>query len=296
MKDHAKFTAEVAKGINIKESNVELKLLIPLKSAQEHLIFLSSNQGEKVNVFLGDPQGSFDFGDEDPMYQKLTGRYVTTDGSGVVTKVEKPKGEDEDENQQKLFDQVSEQGDEGDGVKPAGDSSVDGSELEEPAGGKQPDEPGKEEPGLSEDVPEWMKEGSGADGGEMKFTDDGQQDPEGGASAEDDAGGEMDFTGNDSGQDPNDPEDELTDYEREIMGESEAEISKEALEEFIINQAPTFEDIPFDFPTLLKQRKEESKTWMQIAKEAGVPSSQISSKYSLYKKRVEKLMKGGGAA
>jgi N-glycosylase/DNA lyase len=80
------------------------------------------------------------------------------------------------------------------------------------------------------------------------------------------------------------------------MGESEAEISKEALEEFIINHAPIFEDIPFDFPTLLKKRKEESKTWMQIAKEAGVPSSQISSKYSLYKKRVEKLMRDGGAA
>ncbi|WP_187377853.1 hypothetical protein [Paenibacillus senegalimassiliensis] len=76
----------------------------------------------------------------------------------------------------------------------------------------------------------------------------------------------------------------------------EVEISKEALEEFIINKAPVFEDIPFDFPTLLKQRKEESKTWMQIAKEAGVPSLQISSKYSAYKKRVEKLMKDGGAA
>lgn len=260
--NHAEFMAEIAKGINIKESNVELKLLIPLKSAQEHLIFLSSNQGEQVHVFLGDPQVSFDFGDEDPMYQKLTGRYVTTDGSGVVTKVENPDGQEDDENQQTLFGQdLEQQGD-----------FAGGEQLgEAPAGGvdaADPEQAGSEN-GLGEDLPEWM-------------TDEGN------------AGREMDFTDNSNSQESDNPEDDLTDYELEIMGE--AEISKEALEEFIINQAPTFEDIPFDFPTLLKKRKEESKTWMQIAKEAGVPSSQISSKYSLYKKRVEKLMRDGGAA
>ncbi|MCM3699221.1 hypothetical protein [Paenibacillus macerans] len=263
--NHAKFMAEIAKGINIKESNVELKLLIPLKDAQKHLIFLSSNQGEPVHVFLGDPQVSFNFSDEeeDAMYQKVTGRYVTTDSSGVVTKVEKPDNQEDDENQQTLFGQDLEQ---------KGDSAGE-QEGDTPAGGDGVDVPGQEEsdPGLSEDLPDWMTGG-------------------------DDAGGEIDFTDSGSGQEPDDPEDELTDYKREIMGESEAEISKEALEEYIISQAPTFEDIPFDFPTLLKQRKEESKTWMQIAKEAGVPSSQISSKYSLYKKRVEKLMRGGGVA
>lgn len=153
------------------------------------------------------------------------------------------------------------------GEEQKGDSTVSEPEGDAPEGDgdSDPDQAGS---GLDEEVPDWMTDGHG--GGEMDFTDDG------------------------SGHESGNPEEELNDYEREIMGEGE--ISKEALEEFIINQAPTFEDIPFDFPALLKQRKEGSKTWMQIAKEVGVPSSQISSKYSAYKKRVEKLMRDGGAA
>lgn len=246
--NYAKFTATMGKGFKVGESDVEIKLTLPLKVVQEHFMFLSTNQGEKINVFLGDPQVAFDFGeDEDAMYQKFTGRYVTTDGSGVVTKVEKPDEQD-DENQQSLFDQDLER---------ESNPTVD-----------EASRPEQDGTGLDSDVPDWM-------------SDEGK--------------GELDFTEDGSSQEPGDSS-ESTDYEREIMGEFEAEISKEALEEFIINQAPTFEDIPFDFPTLLKKRKEESKTWMQIAKEAGVPSSQISSKYSLYKKRVEKLMRDGGAA
>ncbi|MEK5162042.1 hypothetical protein NYE69_06825 [Paenibacillus sp. FSL R5-0527] len=259
MEDYAKFTAEIAKGINIKESNVELKLLIPLKSAQEHLIFLSSNQGEKINVFLGDPQGSFDFGDEDPMYQKLTGRFVTTDQSGVVTKVEKPEGQEDDENEQTLFGQDLENED---------GSTAGEQEGAAPAGGEDAGDPGQTElgSGLGENVPEWMTDGGDSVEGEMDFTDDGgQHDPEAGTPAGGDPAGEV-------------------------------EIGKEELEEYILNQQPVFEDIPFDFPQLLKRRKSEGKTWMQIAQEAGVSSSQISSKYSEYKKRVTKMMKDGGAA
>lgn len=52
MKDHAKFTGEIAKGIKIGESSVEVKLLIPLKAALPHLLFLSSNQGKKLTYSL----------------------------------------------------------------------------------------------------------------------------------------------------------------------------------------------------------------------------------------------------
>lgn len=256
MKNHAKFTAEIAKGISIKETNVEVKLLIPLKSAQEHLVFLSSNQGEKVNVFLGDPQAALGFGeDEDAMYQKYTGRYVTADSSGVVTKVENPDGENEDKNQQKLFDQNLKHEDDGandeqDGGEPGGENT---SEQEKPSSG------------LDGDVSDWMTDGGDNGGQEMDFTEqDDQTDGEG---------------------------DEL-----KQEAEAAAEIDKEQLEEFILKEQPKFEDIPFDFPQFLKCRKEEGKTWMEIAKEAGVPSSQISSKYAVYKKRVTRMMKDGGAA
>ncbi len=254
--NRAKFMAEIAKGINIKESNVELKLLIPLKSAQEHLIFLSSNQGEQVHVFLGDPQVSFDFGDEDPMYQKLTGRYVTTDGSGVVTKVEKPDGQDEDENQQDLFDQGSEQG--------GGAGEQEGAAH---AGGEDTGDPSQTEKGsgLGEDVPEWMSEGGDSGVGEMDFTDDGgQHDPEVGASDAGDSAGD-------------------------------AEISKEELEEFILQNRPTFPDIDLDFPSFIEKRR-QGITWLNISKEVGISSSQISTKYKKYKDYVKKLMVGGGAA
>ncbi|OAB34144.1 hypothetical protein [Paenibacillus glacialis] len=73
-------------------------------------------------------------------------------------------------------------------------------------------------------------------------------------------------------------------------------IDKDELEHYILTNRPTFEDIPFDFPSLLKQRKEDGKTWMDISRETGVPSTQISSKYSAYKKRVTQMMKDGGAA
>ncbi|MUG45501.1 hypothetical protein GNP95_10925 [Paenibacillus woosongensis] len=246
MKNHAKFTAEIAKGISIKETNVEVKLLIPLKSAQEHLVFLSSNQGEKINVFLGDPQAALDFGeDEDAMYQKYTGRYVTTDSSGVVTKVEKPDGEEEDENQQQLFEAGLEQGD---------------------------DEPDEYEQELlnamdqqnNSDIPDWMQDESTSDQ-EMDFGEQSEQNGE-------------------------------PSHEAAVDSETVPEVDKKQLEEFILKEQPMFEDIPFDFPQFLKRRKEEGKTWIEIAKEAGVPSSQINSKYVVYKKRVTKMMKDGGAA
>jgi transcriptional antiterminator len=97
MKDHAKFTGEIAKGIKIGESSVEVKLLIPLKAALPHLLFLSSNQGEEVNVFLGDPQAAFDFSEEDEVYREVTGRRVTTDASGIVMSTEKLGEEDPDQ-------------------------------------------------------------------------------------------------------------------------------------------------------------------------------------------------------
>lgn len=263
MQDHAKFTAEIAKGINIKESNVELKLLIPLKAAQDYLIFLSSNQGEKVNVFLGDPQGSFDFGndEEDAMYQKFTGRYVTTDSSGVVTKVEKPDGQEDDEHQQTLFGQELE----GD---PAASEPGDAPEGD--------DDPDQADSGLNEDVPDWMTDGDGA--------------------------GEMDFTEGGNSQEPGAPEDELTEYEREIMGDSAgdqsdaaAEISKEQLEEYILQNRPVIPDMEFDFPELLEKRY-QGTTWLTLSRELGVSSGQLSTKFKKYKEEVEKLMKGNGVA
>ncbi|MCP3807155.1 hypothetical protein NLX78_07900 [Paenibacillus sp. Lou8.1] len=78
--------------------------------------------------------------------------------------------------------------------------------------------------------------------------------------------------------------------------DSETAVDKEELEEYILKVRPTFDDIPVDFPTLLQQRREEGKTWMQIAKSIGLTSGQITTKWTAYKKMVAKQMKNGGAA
>jgi hypothetical protein len=275
MADHAKFTAEISKGINIKESNVEVKLLIPLKTAQQHLIFLSSNQGEKVNVFLGDPQVSMNFSDEeeDAMYQKFTGRYVTTDASGVVTKVEE---KEEDENQVELFDENGEPV-----IASEGQEDVEGGNTDET---DQQDDEGTAEgategdgDGLGDDLPDWMKDGNGP---EMNFDKDGQGSP---------TPEEHDEHEQPAGEtEPGQPE-------GEEQQEATGEITKEQLEEYILNLKPSFPDIDLDFPNLVEKRR-NGETWLGLSQQLGIPSSQLSSKYRKYKDKVKDLMQGAGVA
>jgi hypothetical protein len=132
------------------------------------------------------------------------------------------------------------------------------------------------------------------------------------------AGAETDKQSGDEGEDPDGDaesrdreEDDIADMDNssneEVSGENqndgtadgpsgEAEVSKEALEAFILETRPIFEDISLDFPTLLQQRREEGKTWMQIATSIGLTSGQLTTKWSAYKKKVAKQMKNGGAA
>lgn len=273
MKDYAKFTGELAKGIKIGESSVEVKLLIPLKAALPHLLFLSSNQGEEVNVFLGDPQAAFDFGDEEDEWIRANlGRRVTTDASGVVTNIEKREGEDP--NQANLFDQQEgadrEQADTAEGeVLP---DQVEGTE-------KQEGEPtGEVEPGDAEQSLKPLEE-------EVQFNG-GPAEGEGGSEGQ--TGAVVEEVSNE-GQDP-----EGTDAPEEV--------SKDALEAFILTNRPVYDDIEIDgtpilFPELLQERLELNKTWKEIAQEKEVSPSVLSAKWGAYKKRVErKMMKGGGGA
>lgn len=47
IKDYAKFSATIAKGIKVGDADVEVKLLVPLRVMQENFLFLSSNQGKR---------------------------------------------------------------------------------------------------------------------------------------------------------------------------------------------------------------------------------------------------------
>ena len=270
-KDFAKLTGELAKGIKIGESTIEIKLTFPLKAALQHLVFLSNNQGEELNVFLGDPQMSFDFDeDEEDMYRIYRGgRRVTADASGVVTSVEESK----DENQAEL--DLEESGSEGD----AEHSDV---QAEDPAGDRPP---AAEEDELNDYEKEVMGEGSKQEGSDLPewMQQEQQQEQSGGQ--------EMIFEESDE-----DPADNNVSEAEETQASSDEEISKDELEQFILNERPTFDELPFDFPMFLEKRLIEGKTWSEISRIAGITSSQLQPKWRKYKEMVTKMMKDGGAA
>ncbi|MEK3762649.1 hypothetical protein MKZ07_30160 [Paenibacillus sp. FSL P4-0338] len=274
IKDYAKFSATVAKGIKVGDTEVEIKLLLPLRVMQENFLFLSSNQGEKINVFMGDPQAAFDFGEEDgEIYREVTGRRVTTDASGVVVDIEQREGNDP--NQVLLFDQEGEGGTVGEGSEPDGASDTE--QTEEQSEGQQDgteNEPKHVDGDQNESLePEWLNGEGGGSGAE------------GGSAAGENVGEEKQG----EGQNPegtNAPE----------------EVSKDALEAFILTNRPIYDDIEIDgtpilFPELLQERLELNKTWKEIAQEKEVSPSVLSAKWGAYKKRVErKMMKGDGGA
>lgn len=85
------------------------------------------------------------------------------------------------------------------------------------------------------------------------------------------------------------------------VNKTQATTTKEQVEEFILSgQAPLFEEIPYDFPTLFK-RKQEGETWLQIANSMGETSSKITGAWTKYKKLITEHLKktngdGQGAA
>lgn len=283
--DFAKFMATTDKKIVFGDKDVELKLTIPHKVAQQNLQFLTGCLNKEIHVILGDPQAAFDFDDEerDDMYRKWNGHRVTTDQSGVVTKIEKPGDEPEqDENQAQMF------GPNGEPIQPqepTGDVQESENENEQstvtPTDGEDPGTDPNDPYGDNDDIPDWMKEGGDDQSGSK----------------------EMDFSSEESQGDEQPADQQQEEKQDPPAGEKDsapAEIGKEELELFILNQRPIFDDIKFadgpaDFPALLQQRKVEGKTWLEISKEMNIPSSQISSKFNAYKKRVTKMMQDGVA-
>ncbi|APQ57687.1 hypothetical protein VK72_02375 [Paenibacillus polymyxa] len=281
-KDYAKFSGEIAKGIKIGESSVELKLLIPMKQALPHLIFLSENQGEELLVHIGDPQASFDFDDEerDDMYRKWTGRRATADASGIVTSIEQ-----RDENQAEMFgpQQVGDNppAEEGQGEQEGrGEQEQDGQNTQDGQTGQQPDD--KEGEGTFDDIPEWMREV-----GDDQESKTGEEDGEPG---DDSAPREMNF-----GEDESGGTAEGSDQEPEAS-DTVAEIGKEALEEYILENRPVFEDLTLDFPALYEQKRNEGITWRDIAVGVGMTTGQLNTQLTKYKGRVKEQMVAGGVA
>ncbi|MCM3206413.1 hypothetical protein [Paenibacillus illinoisensis] len=290
-----KFTAEVAKGISVGTKDVTIKLLIPLAAVESRLSSLAKLQEKEVMVYLGDPQAAFDFEDEDdrdPMYNTWNGgRRVTTDASGVVTRIEGNAEEERDENQVELFNEEGKQPEQQEEDGNSAEQSEEASQEQTEGEGQKTDEEGPEssdqqpsedyvtDPNdpYGDDIPEWMKDDSQgqSEPKEMDFTSE-ETEGEHEAAAVHQEGGRTQPAG--------DPE-----------GSSD-EIYKDALEQYIITERPTFPDMPLDFPNLFEQKRDQGVTWREIANSVGLTSGQFSSKLTKYKERVKEAMAGSGVA
>lgn len=81
-------------------------------------------------------------------------------------------------------------------------------------------------------------------------------------------------------------EQEIGEDNQQEKASAASSIDKEALETFILSgQAPTFDGIAFDFPSLLR-RKKNGETWIELAKGLGVSSGKLQSEWREYKRLI----------
>lgn len=144
------------------------------------------------------------------------------------------------------------------------------------------------QPGAKVTIVEWNVEKiepAGGEQDELAWSDEEQQEPEeegtddASEGAESNPEGEDEQTEVEGDEEPQGGTDEL----------SGAKDEKEELEEFILERRPHFEDIPYDFPSLL-QRRQSGESWLEISSSLGVTKGQLSTKWSAYKKRVKDLL------
>lgn len=280
-KDYAKFMAVTGKKIVFGDEDVELKLTIPRKVAAQNLEFLTGSLNKEIQVLLGDPQASFDFEEEDdPMYQTWNGgRRVTTDASGVVTRIEGSGEEEKDENQAELFDgkPLDQQEPNGDGAEQTGEPS-----QEQPVGESE-ETPDKQIPeehvtdpndpyGDNDDIPEWMRDSGNNNSGAP----------------------EMDFDGQDQdGQQPDDKS--QTDLEGD--SENSQDVDAEVLEQYILANRPVIAEITLDVPACIERKRQETDlTWREMANQMGISAGKLTSTISRYKKAVKEQMTANGVA
>ncbi|WP_145047888.1 hypothetical protein [Paenibacillus xylanexedens] len=272
-----KFTAEVAKGISVGTKDVTIKLLIPLAAVESRLSSLAKLQEKEVMVYLGDPQGSFNFDDEDqdPMYRTYDGgRRVTTDSSGVVTRIEGSE-EEKDENQAQLFDAEG---------NPIQQQEPIGGDEETDTGDGQPttDTPPGDEVHVTDqrdpygdnddnDIPDWMKQ-DGDDQSRSKEMEFGSSAPEGDQKPSD--------------QDPPSGDAEV----------NSADVDPDELERYILANRPIIPDITLDVPAAIERKRGSDETWREIADSMGISQGKLSGAVSRYKKAVKEQMAGSGVA
>jgi hypothetical protein len=307
MSEFAKFSATLGK-MTVGDTETKIELVLSMKEVQKNFMFLTNNQKNKVLVSLGDPQVSMNFSDEE---KEEPYRVYRADQHGLVEQM--------DNNQGDLLNPVAEtltdpyEGKEIVINEMVGEDSVEFVDLIFPivnGNALLPDKyvnnvlveklthedvitalgltlaPLEDHAGIRYSVEQLINEFDG----ELRDIPAEVVGP----------------------ADHYDDEDSLEDWEKEIMGETnddqvlieqiDADIEQKIvdaepvdIDTYILTNKPVVEGIEYDFPTLL-QRKKSGETWMDLAKSLGIPSTQLSTAWSKYKKHVEKMLGNNGAA
>ncbi|MEF3309301.1 hypothetical protein PV433_10330 [Paenibacillus sp. GYB004] len=103
-----------------------------------------------------------------------------------------------------------------------------------------------------------------------------------------------------SDEEADDDKDELSDWEREVLGEGQTDetdspdaagVDKQErdaaadpvdVETYILEKRPVFDDIPYDFPALL-ERRNAGETWKAISETIGVGNKELGNLWRRYK-------------
>jgi hypothetical protein len=104
-------------------------------------------------------------------------------------------------------------------------------------------------------------------------------------------------TGEESEDDDGDADEEA---DHEPAAENDVEhvdghIDPDELERYILAVRPAWDDIPYDFPSLIERKKAEGLKWHELAREYKIPSTKLQAAYGKYKERCKQQILNGAA-
>lgn len=103
---------------------------------------------------------------------------------------------------------------------------------------------------------------------------------------------EVDFDDGDAAENV----DESEEGGAEETGDDAAELDAEEIEAYILAEEPAFDQIPFNFPEMIRRVRAKEARWMDLSKESGIPSTRLQAIYRKYKELVVEKMRAQGVA
>lgn len=302
MSNAVQFTAEFTK-LTLAAKN-KIELVLPEGVSFEKIAEIAAHKGEKINILFGSPQMAMSIAPA----PSGRGLVATVDQSGVVQSTHRDDDYTEQDDDPDLFEQDGRdytnkeivikgldesteyvfQIDDGEATHPykwVNGERVLGMNVREV----------KDEIGplpIAKDGPTryMIEELLTAFNGELR--DIAPENVEDADELPEPSDEEVSFEDGDAAEHAEESEEDSTEE-----SEEESELDAEALESYILAEEPAFEQIPFNFPEMIRRiRESDGVRWMDIAKETGIPSTKLQAIYRKYKELVVEQMRAQGVA